>query len=271
MIAVLWIVAALSIMVTGLTNTVRQEIGVVSTQRDQVTGQAVGEAAMVLALQEISVQTDRVPGIVTINASFAGVDMSVEAAPLNGLISLNGAEVPLFSALFQFAGGMAAGPADALAASLVEWRDGHPEGGGANLQPRRLEAVEDLLLVPGIDYALYTRIAPLVSADLGNTNRVNPEAAPPGVLAVLAQGDVGRANQYMRQRENGQLGADASGLQPGFINTDGSNLYRLRVKVPLEAGKMLILTRDVALGGIFARAAPWRVLRTDRQIVASSI
>jgi hypothetical protein len=33
---------------------------------------------------------------------------------------------------------------------------------------------------------------------------------------------------------------------------------------------MLLLTRDVAVGNSFSRTAPWRVLRTDRQIVALS-
>ena len=127
--------------------------------------------------------------------------------------------------------------------------------------------MEDLLLVPGVDYGLYARLAPLVSADLTGVARVNPEAAPPGVLAALAQGRDGVAQQYLRQRASGQPGADTSGFNPAFIATGGTSLYRLTANVPLEAGKMLHLVQDVALVAGASRGAPWRVLRSRRQIV----
>ena len=112
------------------------------------------------------------------------------------------------------------------------------------MQARRFEATEDLLLVPGVDYALYARIAPLVNADL-NTGQVNPLAAPPAVQALLA----------------------AAGLQSPPAG-GGTDVYRLQARVPLEAGKILLLTQDVALGAALAHTAPWRILRADRQILS---
>lgn len=170
------------------------------------------------------------------------------------------------------AGGLAPAPAQALATALVEWRDGRPAGdaAGADARQRQFEAPEDLLLVPGVDYALYARLAPLVSADLGGASRVNPQAAPPGVLAVLADGNQARVAAYLGQRASGQPGLDTTGFQTAFIDTAGSNLYRLRASVPLEAGKMLHLTQDVALGSGSSRIAPWRVLRTDRRIAPAA-
>ena len=275
LIAVLWIVAALSILVIGLSGTVRQQIQIAGAQRDQVSGQAAAEAAMALALQALAVSSQRAPGIVTVQMPYAGQQIEVDIAPLNGLISLNGAGAPLLAALLQVAGGLDAGRAQALAANLVAWRDGRPEvdptaAGAAFVQARRFEAPEDLLLVPGVDYALYARIAPLVTADLTGGGQVNPLAAPPAVLAVLAQGNLGQVQAYVRQRAAGQPGADASGFQGGFVGGGGTDLYRLQARVPLEAGKMLHLTRDVALGAVYARTAPWRILRTERQIVTRS-
>ena len=272
LIAVLWIVAALSIMVIGVTGTVRQQIQAAGNQRDQVSGQALGEAAVVLALQQLQVAPERPRGIVPLNIAYGGADIEVEVAPLNGLISLNGAPPELLAALLHVAGGMPAAPAQALAADVVAWRDGHPElalttDTGARDLPRRFEAPEDLLLVPGVGYDLYARIAPLVSADLGGIARVNIQAAPIGVLAVLAQGNNARAAQYASQRASGQPGADTSGFNPAFMDTGGGELYRLRAKVPLDAGKMLVLAQDVALTSGASRTAPWRVMRTDRQIV----
>ena len=170
LIAVLWIVAALSLLVIGVSDTVRQQTRSVGAERDQITGQALGEAAIALALQQLQATPERPRGIVTATAPYAGVPFEVEVAPLNGLISLNGAPPELLASLLQVAGGLSAAPAQALAASLAEWRDGRPEleptADPAARQPRRFEAVEDLLLVPGVDYGLYARLAPLVSADL---------------------------------------------------------------------------------------------------------
>ncbi|MFT4196001.1 general secretion pathway protein GspK [Ottowia sp.] len=272
LIAVLWIVAALSIMVTGLTYTVRQQIEAAGVQRDQVSGQALGEAAIALALQQLQAGTQRPKGIVTDTVPYAGIGIEVEAAPLDGLIPLGGASAELLAALLRVAGGLGDAQAQALAQTLVEWRDGRPElelteAAAARAMRRHFEAPEDLLLVPGVDYALYARIAPLVSADLGGASRVNPEAAPPEVLAVLAQGNAARVAQYVSQRAGGQPGADASGFNPAFVGSGGGGLYRLRARVPLEAGKMLLLTRDVALDASASRSVPWRVLRTERQIV----
>lgn len=272
LIAVLWIVAALSIMVIGLSGTVRQQIQIAGAQRDQVSGQALGEAAMALALQELQSRDAREAGAVALTVSYGGHDISVEVVPLNGWISLNGAGAPLLAALLQTAGGLNAGAAGQLAAELVAWRDGHPDVdptavGAAAVQARRFEAPEDLLLVPGVDYALYARIAPLVTADLSGAGQVNPLAAPPGVLAVLAGGDSGRVAAYLNRRASGQPGADATGFPSEFIGGGGTDVYRLRASVPLGEGKILLLTRDVALGAMYARTAPWRILRTERQIL----
>ena len=275
LIAVLWIVAALSIMVIGLTGTVRQQIQIAGAQRDQVTGQAAGEAAMALVLQAMQGPNERRAGIATVSVPYGGQSIEVDIAPLNGLISLNDADASLFAALLQTAGGLPAAQAGALAATLIAWRDGQPQvdptaPGAAAPQPRRFEAPEDLLLVPGVDYALYARVAPLVTADLTEGGQVNPLAAPPGVLAVLAKGDAGRVASYVRQRGSGQPGADASGFQGAFVGASATDLYRLQARVPVGAGTILLLTRDVALGAVYAHTSPWRILRTDRRIVAAA-
>lgn len=273
LIAVLWIVAALSLLVIGVTASVRQQIQAVGMQRDLVSGQALGEAAVALVLQQLQVSPERPRGVVTVNVSFAGQPIAVEVASLDGLISLNGAPPDLLAALLQVAGGLSAPQAQELAVTVVKWRDSLPElddltvDPGARQQNRRFEAVEDLMLVPGFDYSLYARVAPLVSADRRGGSRVNPEAAPPGVLAVLAQGNSGVVAQYLGQRAAGQPAASTGGFNSAFTETGSGNLYRLRASVPLETGKMLALTQDVALVADSSHAAPWRILRVNHQIV----
>ncbi len=264
LIAVLWIVAALSLLVVGMSQTVRQQIRVVGTQSDEVSGQALGEAAIALTLQEMQILAERPSSLVQVNQQFAGLDMTVEVAPLNGLISLNGANAQLLASVFRFAAGMEASAAEALANEVVAWRDERAE----NNEARRFEAIEDLMLVPGIDYALYERIRPLLTA-VTRSGGVNPLAASPEVLAVLADGNIDRASEIAQRRAAGEIGIDTSALNPNFLATGGSDEYRLSVSVPLEGGKILLLTRDVVLRQTSV-GDPWRVYFAMRRILSSS-
>lgn len=274
LIAVLWIVAALTIMVTGLTYTVRQQIEVTGAARDQASGQAIGEGAIALALQDMVAHNGRPTALVSAPVSYGGVQVTVDIAPLDGWISLNAAGEPLLTALLTTAGGLPPAPAQALAARLIEWRESRPDvdptaAGAADARPRRFESPEDLLLVPGIDYTLYARIAPLVSADLMGGGQVNPMAAPADVLAVLAQGNTARVQQFINQRANGP-GADTSAFNSAFLGGGSPDLFRVQARVPLDAGKILLVTRDVAVGSVYSRTAPWLILRADRQIVSTA-
>lgn len=266
LIAVLWIVAALAILVTGMTQSVRQQVRVTATTLDAVTAQAMGDGAIALTLQALQVLPQRPQQAVTQTVSYAGVEVEVEVFPLDGLISLNGASVPLLSALLQVAGGLPTGDADALAQRLDDWRAGR-SGELATPVPRYFEAPEDLLLVPGVDYALYARLRPLVTTELRGGDRVNPQAAPPGVLAVLARGNPALAERIVTQRGTSATGIDTTGLDPALATSGGGStlFYRVAAKVPLGEGKILRFTRDVALASFSPRIAPWRTLRSERQ------
>ncbi|MDR0479687.1 MAG: general secretion pathway protein GspK [Burkholderiaceae bacterium] len=250
----LWIVAALSIMVLGLTQTVKQNIRVATMLRDQTAGQALGEAAIALALQQLTIQTSPMQGAGQIGVRYAGVDMAVTATPLNGWIPLNSAPAPMLAALLQTAGGLAPPQAQQMAQTLIDWRDGVPQTDIASPvssgnQTRRFEAVEDLMLVPGMTYDLYARIAPLVTASNAGTSVVNAQAAPPDVAAAL-------------------------GGNTAFIAPTGaaqSNLFRLEAAVPLGTGKILHLTEDAALFGPGSGLlAPWHILRESSRVDAAA-
>ena len=272
LVVVLWIVAAISVLVTGLVWTTRAQIGAVNAGRDAVVGQALGDAAIALTLQELLGTEPRPTSVQTETVTYAGQTMQVEIAPLDGLVSLNGADAPLLAAILQGGGGLSSAAAQELAQQLVLWRSEVPQTqtlGAAGGQPRMFEAPEDLLLVPGVDYDLYARLAPLVSADL-RSGRVNPQAAPPQVLAALAPGDPGRIAQFVAARTGG-VPADSSFLDPSLagVGVFSGRFYRLRVSVPLDAGRILVLTRDVALTTTSFSLLPWRLLRQSRQIQAA--
>jgi len=253
LVAVLWIVAALSIMVMGLTQTVKQNIRAATMQRDLTEGQALGEAAIVLALQQLMVQTTPFTGAGQIGVNYAGVDIKVTATPLDGWIALNSASAPMLAALLQTAGGLDSASAQQMATALVAWRDGVPQVDATSSVPsgnqtRRFEAVEDLMLVPGMNYDLYARIAPLVTTSATGSGVVNAQDAPPAVVQAL-------------------------GGNMAFIAQTGSvqgNLFRLEAEVPLSTGKILHLTQDVTLLRHGSNTvAPWRILRESAQIEAA--
>lgn len=264
LIAVLWIVAALSLLVLGMSQTVRQQIRLVGTQNDEVRGQALGEAAVALTLQNLQVTPERPRGLVQVGQLYAGVEMTVEIIPMSGLISLNGADALLLAAAFKVAAGMNASAAEALANDLVAWRGESSDGG----ERRWFEAVEDLLLVPGVDYAVYERVRSLFTT-ITRTKGVNPQAAPPEVLTVLADGNIERATSIAQRRAAGEAGVDSSTLNQAFLTSGVSDEYRLSVRVPLEGGKILLLTRDVGLTRTPV-GEPWRVFSAARRILPSS-
>jgi general secretion pathway protein K len=253
LIAVLWIVAALSIMVMGLTQTVKQSIRAATLQRGLTEGQALGEAAIALALQQLAVQTTPVTGAGQISVHYAGADIAVTAAPLNGWVALNDAPAPMLAALLQTAGGLDPARAQQMAATLVAWRDGVPQADVSGPAPsgnpaRRFEAVEDLMLVPGMDYDLYARIAPLVTASVAGSTVVNAQAAPPEVVQAL--------------------GGNTAFIAPNPAMR--GNMFRLEAAVPLADGKILRLTEDAALLQPGSNTvAPWRILRERARMDAA--
>jgi general secretion pathway protein K len=255
LIAVLWIVAALSIMVMGLTQTVKQNIRAATLQRGLTEGQALGEAAIALALQQLAVQTTPVTGAAQISVHYAGVDIAVTATPLNGWVPLNGAPAPMLAALLQTAGGLDPVRAQQMATDIVTWRDGVPPVDPSGPTPsgnpiRRFEAVEDLMLVPGMDYDLYARIAPLMTASVTGSMVVNAQAAPPEVTQALD--------------------GNTAFIAPTGIAQN--NMFRLEAAVPLPDGKILNLTQDAALLQPGSNTvAPWRILYARARIDAADV
>jgi general secretion pathway protein K len=263
----------MSILVMGATNTVQQHIQVTGQVRDQVSGQAVAEAAFALALQQLVASGKREPGIQRGSYEVQGLTVEVEAAPLNGWISLGTANAELLARVFAVGADLPAAQAQALAEDVVAWRDDRPEESpdelrNSGVNKHLFESVDDLMLVPGMDYEVLARVRPLLVTDLRAGTRVNPLAAPPEVLAVLADGNQAVVAQITEGRERGATEVDTSRLERNAVQSSSTDHYRLHADIPLEAGKILRVTQDVALGSTHSKVAPWRVLRQSRQVQA---
>ena len=259
LIAVLWIVAALSILVTGMVQAQRDEVRLVSSARQMVQGRALGNAAIQLALQSMAGRTDPVNRLTRVDVTFAGLVIAVEIVPLNGLIDINRAGDRLLGALLRVAGGLDADRAAALASALVASRVSGP----MTQRGPRFEAIEDLLQVPGVDFTLYAKISPLITTDTRGSGRVNAMAAPEAVLAVLAEGDLSRAARIAAARDDGGIGVDTTDLPAQFLDVAPSRGFRLLARVPLTDGRRLLSSRMVETGRRAADGVPWRIFQAE--------
>lgn len=259
LVAVLWLVASLTLIVSGVLLTLRKEVRQTATLRDTLAASALADGAIHIALQSLKAAGAPVSRLQVMETEFSAVRMAVEIRPLNGLIDLNAAPRDLLAALLHRAGGMDKAAAVSMADVWVEVRSRRDARG----VPQGIESTEDLLGLPGVDYALYARLKNLVTADLRGSGRVNPLAAPLEVLWVLTDGDLARAEQIVTARAATALLPDLTGMPPAFVDPQASSLrMQLTVRVPMEGG-FWTHSRWVDLSGNSREGLPWRTFRTD--------
>lgn len=262
LVAVLWIVAAISLVVVGLVHSVRQEARVLSTQRALAVAGGVGDAAVQLALRQLAGLDAPPTRMLTWPLTYRQTPVAVRVMPLNGLIDLNAAGAPLLTALYEVAGGLPRPEAQSLAARTLAWR-----AGSAGATAERFEAVEDLLRVPGIGLDLHARLAPLVAADNGGSSGgVNALAAPLEVLEVLAGGRPGIAARIAAARDAGDAGIDTTDLPAAFLESGAVQRYRIEARVPLPDGGWLHVAHHVHLGTEPQARLPWRTFHTEQWV-----
>ena len=262
LIAVLWIVMALSIIVTGLSRSVRDEAKMLSMARQGAQASALGDAAIQLVLQQMAVDAKPVDRVTTVQVPYQGRQMDVQVMPLNGLVDLNSAKTPLLARLLTVAGGLPESAAEPLAQAIVDYREQRTAQGAS----RRFEASEDLMRVPGVNYDLYAKLSGLVTADIRSGGAVNPLAAPPAVLQVLAGGNAQLAQQIDSQRQSGQAGIDMTGLDATFIGSGTVRRYRLQARVPVADGGSFLVTRYVDINPRSRDGLPWTTFHMQREV-----
>lgn len=261
LIAVLWLVAALAIAVTGISQAVRGEVHVVAAERNTIQAQALGEGAIALTLQQLVVSAP-LPSYQRRAVSYQGQSIMVHAAVLNGWVDLNKADPPLLALVYRIAGGLSEPAAATLAAATIQARIRRDADG----RPLEFESVQDILSLPGVDYDLYARLAPLLTTDARGSGRVNMLAAPPEVLAVLADGNQARAQALHMRRLQGEAEMDTTALHANFMDRAFNTRYRLQAEVPLADGTLAHITRDVDIRPEPRTGLLWRIFRAENAL-----
>lgn len=283
LIGVLWMVAALSLLATGALHAVRAEIRVVTTLKASALAAAHGDAVLRLAAATLATPGRPRDRHAVVDMRFDGRLMSVHVIPVSGLVNLNQASESLLVDVFVHAGGLAPEPARTLAQRVLDWRDPDPtprpqgaedpdyEAAGVAYRTRgaRFEVVEDLLQVLGIDFDLYARVAPLFTAD-GNGAGVDPLAATPEVLWVLARGNANVVERILSARRSDGRLADSAGLVADHLGQPQAARIRLEAYVPVDDATMLIRSHLIDLSPQSDAPLPWRILGTETRYLAQA-
>ena len=269
LLAVLWVVAAVALAVTGIVQMVRNEIKTAGLQRQIVIAGARADAFVLLALQNMQVSL-RQPGNnpQTLMVRFEGEDSTVSVMPLNGLIDINAASVKLLAETYRYAGGLSQQDAQILAQATLETRQIKNSKGVR----QNFDASEDLLQVPGMTYNLYANLADIVTADLRNgTGRVNPLAAPQGVLQILTGGNIARAAALAAQRNLDVKAMDTSFFDPELVDMASTSNLRLQTQVALPSDGFLQKTWLVNWGADPRSGLPWQVLGKQQTVSRTAL
>ena len=259
LIAVLWLVASMSLIIGGVVRSVRSEAKVAGNQRQTSIASARADAAILLALQHLQAKP---PGAQpqTVPVVFDGVTYLVHITPLNGLLDINNASVGLLADLYQYAGAADPQTARSLALSTEATRLLK----NTKAMAQGFDAVPDLMTVPGMRYELYAKVVPLVTADIkSGSGRINPLAAPLALLTALASGNSVRATQFAAQRNVNPTGADRTFFKSEYIDMSPSSSLNLRVNATLPDGAAVQRGWQVYWGTDTRTGLPWRVLNVQ--------
>jgi general secretion pathway protein K len=250
-IAVLWILAALSALVliylTYVTNTAVIVAG--STDRIQTEAMVTGGVELA-ALQLAGVNYAARPSSGTFNARLGAGRVFVTFRSEAARVDLNAASKGLLSGLMTGLG-VGASNAAAYADRILAWRaptelgDGDPENSfyktsGVSYLPRHapFPAAEELWLVQGIPSVVIGRMLPFVTV-FSNMAAINVQDAAPQVLAALPGMTPENLQSLLAQRSDPSVDPHALiGLSGGEGATlASSKAYRITVDVELPDGQ----------------------------------
>jgi general secretion pathway protein K len=250
-VAVLWILAALSALVLIYLTYVTNTAMVVAGSTDRVQAEALETAAIELAVYQLTaVKEDVRPTSGTFDARVGAGRISVTFRSEAARIDLNAAPKGLLAGLMI---GLGAAPSDAAtyADRILAWRaptelgDDDPENSfyrtsGIAYVPRHapFPQIEELWLVQGIPPLFIERILPFVTV-YSNLASVNILDAAPQVVAALPGMTPENLQSVLSQRGDPALDPRSllavTGGEGGTIT--GSKAYRMTIAVESGSGR----------------------------------
>ncbi|MBI1905195.1 MAG: general secretion pathway protein GspK [Rhodocyclales bacterium] len=284
----LWMVAALTILVSGVLYSVRVDTRVASGHLERARATALLDGALRLAAAELAASPNVPVKPLQLIYKVGEAEIAVDVALASGFIHLNTAPETLLTDLFAHAAALPPDQAATLAQRLIDWRDADEdrapvgaeraeyEAQGLTYVPRNehLRRPDDAGQVLGLVAGVYDSIRDLVTtAGTGGDGTVNPLVAPEAVLAVLARGDQARARELVAMRQAGvEQTLDVTSLGLAHASAWTGRDYRLRATYRSHEAEEWSRAAWVSLEGAMQRHSsrlPWRWLYAEelRRIV----
>lgn len=254
LVIVMWLVALLTALVGAYAATARIEY----MQGRGLHGAVVAESAARAGLEYAMVRVQSgqpesawVPDGRPYRWAFGAAEVEVRIVDESGKVDLNTVDAGLLGSLFRVLGAEE-GQADAVAAAIVDWRDGdeftQPMGGAEDPQyaaaglpygakDAPFETVAEVEQVLGMDRALFEAAARHLTVFSGMPQ---PDArfASGEVLQALGNDPA----LVLQQREGGE------GLAPDLVGA-GSGTYSIDSRARLADGRQAVLRAVVRAGG----------------------
>ncbi|WP_375414333.1 general secretion pathway protein GspK [uncultured Bradyrhizobium sp.] len=250
-VAVLWILAALSALVLIYLTYVTNTAVVVAASTDRVQVDALVSAGVELTAYQLTAVNDDVrPSSGTFSARMGAAQVSVAFRSEAARVDLNAAPKGLLAGLII---GLGAAPSNAAdyADRILAWRapvtasENDPETSsyrtaGLSYAPRHapFPHADELWLVRGIPPPLVERMLPFVTA-FSNMASINIKDAAPQVVAALPGMTPERLQAVLSQRDDPRFDPHALvGLVGGAAATlEASKAYRLTVVIDFDRGR----------------------------------
>lgn len=235
LIVVLWMLAALSLFVASLGSQVRDQASQALVQRHLAQGRAAGEAAILLALQQLQ-QAERNPGAEVLQVAFAGQVITVRLQPWAGLVNINRASDSLLAAVLMGAAQLPRAQAQALAHAIVQRRQEDAQDSRSG----PWETTQDLLTVPGMTYPIYLRLQPYLVASADSRSTVAQETAPQALRTWL----------------------QAAAPEQLHASADNGRLYTVTAQVLIPDQGSVLVQRPLVWSRQASTGLPWVLLAT---------
>jgi general secretion pathway protein K len=280
-LVVLWLLALLAILLGSFALLARSESLQArhyydATRARYAAEAGIAHAAFALAFPDQSLRW--LPDGRRYEVGYADAMLDIRVTDESGKLDINAADEALLSAFFQVMG-LDLLESGALAAAVMDWRD--PDdlvtlngaeaddyaAAGLDYGPANapFTLIAELQQVLGMDYALYERVAPLITVHSGQPVPNLAFAAAELLQAVMQGIDPQLAQQLIALREAYD---PASGMPPPLlpdgtpaVASGGTGTYSIRARATLPNGAWTELDATIRLGGGGLSGLAYSVLR----------
>jgi general secretion pathway protein K len=279
-VVVLWLLALLAILLGSFALLSRSESLQARHYHDATRARYYAEAGIAHAAYALAFPDQALrwmPDGRPYAVAYREAELDIRITDESGKIDINAADDVLLTAFFQVMG-LELLDAAALAAAILDWRDpddlvsingaevGEYEAAGRDYGPANAPFVTigEIQQVLGMSYALYERIAPMLTVYSGQP-QPTLAYAPPELLQALLGMDPALAAQLvaLRQQYDPATGMPPPLLPDGTpaVAPGGTGTYSIRARATLPNGAWTELDAVIRLGGGGLSGLAYSVLR----------